>query len=119
LRDRDQLALTRFTRMVSTDRPQLHELDGAALAFASRYVTQDADEALREWERRRGLLVELLHVLDHNAWQRRALHPRHGETTIAELVAHHVDHDAAHAVHIRTLRNTLVPQTALVHPASA
>ena len=119
LRDRDQLALQRFTRMVSTDRPQLRELDGAALAVVGRYATQDADEALREWERRRTLLIELLHVLDHHGWQRRARHPRHGETTIAELVAHHVDHDAAHAVHVRSLRDTLVPQTALVHPANA
>jgi len=119
LRDRDQLALTRFTRMARVDRPPLRELDGAALATTCGYATQDCDEAMREWERRRNLLVELLHVLDHTAWQRRALHPRHGETTIAELVAHHLDHDAAHATHVRALRNVLVSKPALVDPVIA
>jgi hypothetical protein len=117
LRDRDQLAIRRFTRMVRSERPRMQELDGQALALAGRYAEQNAGEALREWERRRQQLCELLHVLDHAAWQRRALHPRHGEATIAELVAHLLDHDAAHAAHVRALRQALMPQAALVQPA--
>jgi hypothetical protein len=96
--------LERYGRMVNEEHPVLRPFDPDATAAARDYAACDPAHEIRELARLRGLAVQLLHALGRRAWQRRAVHPRRGEITIEQMVAHHLDHDAAHVARLRALR---------------
>lgn len=112
LRDYDQLMLERYSKIVSQERPKLRLLDADATAAARRYTSQDVVREVRELESVRRQCLELLHALPARLWQRRGVHPERGEKSIAELVAHHLDHEARHLSAMRKLRAALAPATA-------
>jgi hypothetical protein len=101
LRDFEHRTLVRYALILEQDRPALRPLDADPLP--PRRGAAGLGETWREFERLRSLALELLHALGPRLWQRRGVHPRRGDLTIAELVAQHVDHDATRLAALRAL----------------
>ena len=104
LRDFEQLALERYSRMSCSEHPKLRTFAPEALAARRRYADSDPRRVQRDFGRLRALVLELLHALVPQLWRRKGVHPERGEVSIEQLVAHHVDHDATHLGRLRSLR---------------
>ena len=109
LRDFEQLMLERYAKILEQDRPEMRSQDAAALAARVQSLEIDAPAAWREFLRSRAQTLQLLHALGPRMWQRRAVHPRRGDISMAELVARHLDHDAEM---LQVLRANLGPPRA-------
>lgn len=106
LRDFEQLMLERYAKILEQDHPEMRAQDAMALAARVRTLEIDAPMAWREFLRSRAQTLQLLHALGPRMWQRRAVHPRRGDISMADLVARHLDHDAEM---LQALRASLSP----------
>jgi uncharacterized damage-inducible protein DinB len=94
--------LVRVKRILEEERPALEGFDGAAVARARDYPSQDGREAARDFAAARRGLIAILAPLDA------ASLAREGDfdgkrITLADLVAMVVDHDREHRQEIEAL----------------
>ncbi|MGZ5041496.1 MAG: DinB family protein [Usitatibacter sp.] len=94
--------LLRARRMLEEEAPVLEEFDGAAVAAARDYLSQDAVAAAREFAAARRELLELASCLDAAALAREGVFAGR-RITLADLLAMAVDHDRVHRGEIEAL----------------
>ncbi len=105
LRDAEQVALERFTRMAREDHPYLPAYDQEAYARDRRYQDADAHAALNEFRDLRHRTVELFRGLKEADLDRTGRHEETGRITLRGHVEHIIAHDLNHLGQIaRALR---------------
>lgn len=100
LRDTEQDALHRVTRMTTEDRPDLPDFDPEAVERESDYQSQSLDDALDAFERFRLAQIEFLQGLTDEQWDSPADDDYFGEITVQTLIAHMAAHDCVHMAQI-------------------
>ena len=105
LRDLEQQGyLVRIRRMLSEERPDLAEFDGARVARESDYHSQDPEAALAAFEEARRESLSLLAPLTEEQLERRGTIGTIGMITIRQLVDMMLEHDRSHARELDELR---------------
>lgn len=97
LRDVDEIAMGRLSRMQDEDKPFLPAFDQAEYARERRYQQGESGQALTDFTTFRARLVELLTEAD---LERGGRHEELGPITIGSLAAHLVSHDLQHLAQI-------------------
>lgn len=100
LRDTEQDAFERVTRMVREDRPALPEFDPEAVERESDYRSESLEDALGAFERVRRAQLEFLAELTDEQWDRVAHDDYFGEITAQSLTTHMAAHDCVHMAQI-------------------
>lgn len=94
--------LVRVKRMLAEERPALEPFDGAAVARARDYPSQDARAAGRDFAAARRELIAILAPLDAASLAREGQFDGR-RIALADLVAMVVDHDREHRQEIEAL----------------
>jgi len=119
LRDFEYLMLERYAKVLERERPELRQQDAESLAVRLREAAIDAPAAWRAFERARAQTLQLLHACGPRLWQRRAVHPRRGDVSMADLVARHVDSDAEITARLRAALVTTAAPSPVAAAAAA
>jgi hypothetical protein len=96
LRDCEDFRLRRCVKMRDEIAPFLPAFDQQQLALDHNYATTDLAEALADFERLRGQVLELLASLDEGDWRRAGMHEEDGRITIERHIRHAINHDLTH-----------------------
>jgi uncharacterized damage-inducible protein DinB len=96
LRDAEEVALERFTRMAREEMPFLPAYDQAAYARDRGYQQQDAAAALAGFAELRGCTVDLFRSLTAGDLHRPGVHEETGAITLGLHVEHVISHDLVH-----------------------
>lgn len=86
----------RLARLLAEDRPQLPDLDGAALARERHYKQQEFRPALEAFLAARRLNLRVLAGLDSTELARRGQLENVGEITLGRLLELWTEHDSEH-----------------------
>lgn len=100
LRDAEEVALERFTRMAREERPFLPAYDQAAYARDRRYQDQDFRVALADFAALRSRTVDLFKSLSPEDLSRPGIHEEAGEITLGGHAEHMIAHDLIHLAQI-------------------
>jgi uncharacterized damage-inducible protein DinB len=93
--------LARLQRVVDEDVPEVPRI---APDEAAHDVDTPLPLLLQRFRDRRGETIAFLTQLKRGQWQRKAVHPGLGETTLRYLVQYLVDHDTEHLSQLAQLR---------------
>ena len=93
----------RIRRIVDEDLPELHEIDGTALAEARRYHEQSLAEALRDWQAARIETVALLRRSLPAHAARTGIYGGFGVITLRALAEGIAAHDEQHWAELKAL----------------
>lgn len=97
----------RIERLLSEERPEWDDFDGAAVAEQRNYLEQDPEAALQRFVEARAANVARLRGLRDGDWERRGTHRGIGEVTLRRVVEMMVEHDRGHAAEIEALLEEL------------
>ena len=97
----------RIERILTLDRPVLHDIDGDALAVARDYPRQDLNAACAAFVDGRGRILERLRGLSAADRARKGHMEGVGDMTIDDVVDAMRAHDSEHIEDITALRDTL------------
>lgn len=103
LADVETQYLARLQRVVDEDVPEVPRIGPNE---AVHDVATPLPDLLQRFRERRGETMAFLTQLKPGQWQRKAVHPDLGETTLRYLVQYLVDHDTEHLSQLVQLRQT-------------
>jgi transcriptional regulator with XRE-family HTH domain len=86
----------RIERMLAEDRPELHDIDGTALAARREYQRQDLNAACAAFTETRARIVDRLRDLSAQARRRTGCMKGAGDMTIDDLIDAMLAHDSGH-----------------------
>lgn len=109
LRDLDAVYRDRLQAVLTTDLPELPDVDGTALAQTRDYLNQPLAPALAQWCAGRAGLCDWLGTIPPESRQRCGLRDRLHRTSVQEWVQAWCQHDATHALELQELRAELDP----------
>jgi len=97
LRDVDrEVNLPRLTRILAEDNPFLSAIDTDAWIQERRYASEDPVQAVQGFRQARRAVLEALHSLAAEAWQRPTRHSLLGPVRLQEWVSVLAEHDLRH-----------------------
>ena len=105
--DSDQFMCDRLKRAIATERPLLMGVESADYPLPLRYHDRDVDLDLRLLEAQREQMAADLDRIGTDAWSRMAVHSENGLVSVADLLAHAVDHLENHVARIAEKRAAL------------
>lgn len=88
--------IERIGRILAEDMPELHEIDGSALADERHYLAQDAVQALGDWQAARARTVAMLREALPRHALRKGVYGGFGVVTLAALAEGINAHDQTH-----------------------
>lgn len=91
----------RIARLLDTDRPELADFDGAAIAAARNYRARSLDEGLERFAAARRENLARLATVPPEAWTRAGVQEGVGPVTLCDMPVFLAQHDAAHREEIR------------------
>jgi hypothetical protein len=95
----------RIADMLTKEMPQLYDFDGAAVARASNYMSEDPQEALDAFLRARAENVQVIRRAPANAAQRLGFYKAGSAITLASVLNGVVEHDADHIARLEALKD--------------
>jgi hypothetical protein len=96
LRDTDELFLTRFQAIITTDEPRFSPAAADRWAEDRQYLRNDVQEALAALRRMRGEVLKFLRGLKPEQWERAGIHATRGRETLRDWVTLMANHDLNH-----------------------
>jgi hypothetical protein len=101
LRDTEELFTSRFETILAMDEPKLLPIDPDRWAEERQYLRNEADGALRAFQRRREETLTLLRRLSPEQWQRAGLHATYGRVVADDVLSLMAGHDDNHLDQLR------------------
>jgi len=107
LLDSDLVASDRMKRVIAEDTPSLMGYDETAFAKRLHYDKLDPVQACETFRLNRLLTATILRQLPDETFERAGMHSERGRETLAEHVAHYVEHLDHHMKFLREKRKLL------------
>lgn len=103
LRSANDILSPRIYMMLVRDNPTLFAYEERVWATVLRYAEADFNASLQTYTLLRAELVNALHHLEPEQWERTGVHEHNGSLTIAQLVSNMVNHEEEHCRQIEAL----------------
>lgn len=96
LRDFEQVFFDRARQIINEEYPVLVPVDHEVLAIENDYNNQTLSEVLSAFSERRQAFLDWLEARNPADWNRKGVHPEHGDYTLLEQAIQVATHDVDH-----------------------